>query len=217
MIQIIPSLLATTKEQFAQDLERINQAENLTEGWVQVDFADNTLVQNKTVGIEDIKDSVFVLQKEAHLMVMDPIVWLEELQQTGFKRVLIHAESNDVEEALSKAADLGLETGIVLNPETPVSEIQLYLNMIGCVQVMTIEPGFQGRPFMPQMLKKIEELSRLKEENGVHWDIAVDGGINFETIPQVILVGAQRLVIGSALLKGDIDENLEKIWEILGR
>ena len=215
MTQIIPAPLATTEEQYQEMISQIAQCDLLQDGWVQIDIADNTFVPSQTVGIETIEKYPISLQKEAHLMVNNPVVLLPDLKRLGFKRVLIHYEIENWEAALKEAKEQGFEVGIALNPETAVSTVEPFLDTMNVVQIMSVRPGFQGQTFIPESIEKIKELSELRSKTNSNFLIAVDGGLNPENVKEVVDAGADNLLIGSALLKGDIDENLEQIWEAL--
>lgn len=216
MVQVIPAILATTPDQFKENLAKISSTPSLKGGVLHLDFMDGEFVQNRSIILEDLKDIEIKFNKEAHLMVNKPLGWIEQLKNLGFQRVIFHLESeDDTNEVTEKIKNLGMEVGIAINPETPVAKLAPFMSKINKVQLMLIHPGFQGQPILAETLEKIAEVKKLKTENGYNFTIAVDGHVNSDDVKKIVKKGAEHLVSGSYLLKGDIDENLEKIWQTL--
>lgn len=215
MITIIPAILETTESGYAQVIEKINHCAELTDGWAQIDFTDNKFVPNQTVGLDIVEKYPTNLRKEAHLMVEDPINWLDSLNKMGFERVLWHLETGGTEQIIKKAKSLGLGIGLVVNTDTALEKLRPFWSKVDVIQLMAVIPGLQGQEFITASIDRIKQLARLRSENEVHFLIGVDGGLNDRTIPEVAKAGADNLVIGSALVKGDINENLEIIWQAL--
>lgn len=212
MIQIIPSILATSEEQFERDIHKLSLSESLKSGWVHIDFADNIFVQNQTIKVETIKKFPTNFRKEAHLMVAHPKEWIDELVDAGFERIIFHIESDDnTLEVLEYIKNKGLEIGLAINKESPIEKLEQFVDKIGVVLVMTIVPGFQGQPLIPQTLDKVREI---KSKN---WSVkvGVDGAISDVDVKEVVASGVDFMIVGSFLLKGDTEENLEKLWEAL--
>lgn len=213
MVQIIPAILSTTEEDFQRDLIRYNNAKSWEEGWIHIDFADNKFVPNKTIGIDSIEKFPTDFKKEAHLMVEHPLEWVEKLNKLGFKRVIFHIEAkDDTLKVIENIQKLGMEVGIAINPDTPIEKLVAFITKINLVLIMSIVPGFQGQPFIPESLDKIRKAYELISKNS-SLVIGVDGHVTDENAKSIIDAGATELIVGSFLLKGDIDENLEKIWE----
>ena len=210
MVQILPAILDKTAEDFQKHIEQLNRSASFQQGWVHIDFADNEFVQNQTIGTDIVNQTPITLNKEAHLMVAHPLQWIDKLKEAGFKRVIFHFESKDNPlECINKITESGMETGIALNIDTPIEKIATFKDKIEVVLIMAIVAGFQGQPFLPEAIKKIKDL---KEKN---WpiQISVDGAVRDTNAKQLIEAGVDQLTIGSYLLKGDIDENLENLWE----
>ncbi len=210
MVQIIPAILDKTPEDFTNHMEQLRGSASFKEGWVHIDFADNEFVQNGTIDIDTIAKDPNTLNKEAHLMVAHPLKWIYKLKETGFKRVIFHYESkDDISECINKIKTLGMEVGVALNIDTPVEKLEPFKDKIDLVLIMAIVPGFQGQPFLPEALNKIRALKQL------NWPvrISVDGAVADTNAKQIIDAGVDQLTIGSYLLKGNIDENLENLWE----
>lgn len=212
MIQIIPAILATSEKDYEKDITRLNQAQSLQEGWIHIDFADNEFVKNFTVGVDIIEKFPTKLHKEAHLMVKNPKEWIEKLVKAGFERIIFHIESEgDIKEIIEEIKSKGLEVGIAINPETEVEKIYPFVSTIDKVLVMSVVPGFQGQPFISEMLDKVK---KLKSEN-VGLMVGVDGAVRDTNIKKFIEIGADFVVIGSYILKGSIEENMEHLWEVI--
>lgn len=213
MIQIIPGILATSEEQYQKDLNRLSQVTALENSWVHIDFMDNIFVPN--LGIEPAVTAKYstMFKKIAHLMVKNPVESIDKLKKADFKRVLVHIESNNAEECIDKAKDAGLEVGLVLNPKTPVEKTKPFLSKLDTILLMSVVPGFQGQPFEENVFDKIKEAINLREEDNYSFTIGVDGAVKDTNIKDLLNAGIDYVIVGSFLLKGDIEENLERLWE----
>lgn len=212
MVQIIPAILATDEAQYRQDITKLNQTSSFEGSWVHIDFTDNIFVQNKTISPEVVNKFPTNLHKEAHLMVSHPKQWIDKLVQAGFARIIFHIESeDDAGDVIDKIKQKGLEAGLAINNETPIEKIEPFVSKIDVILIMTIVPGFQGQPFIPEALNKV---ANIKSKN---WPVkvGVDGHVNNETIGQIVRSGADYVDVGSYLLKGEVEENLENLWEII--
>lgn len=213
-IQIIPTILATSEEEYREKLQKIENCPELVEGWIQIDLMDNKFVQNKSVGTEVVAKYPTSLKKEAHLMVDYPENWIDELVKSGFKRIIFPLEDDGgVMERIEHLKNHGVEVGLALNPETPVEKVDPFVSKIDTVLILSVHPGFGGQQFIPETIKKIIELAKLRE--GRNFLIEVDGGINETNIKDLADAGADNLVIGEHLINGSITENLEKIRKSL--
>lgn len=217
MIQIIPAILSTKEEDFQRDVERYNSSSSFQEGWVHIDFMDNIFVPNLSIGPSVVTKYPINLRKEAHIMVSHPLEWIDKLERVGFERIFFHIEAkDDVEESISQIKSKNIEVGLTLNIETPVEKLEPFVDKIDRVLLMAIVPGFQGQPFKPEVIDKIKETSRLRSKNNSKFLIGLDGAVNDKNARKLVDAGVDYLIVGSFLLKGDIDENLEKIWQAAG-
>lgn len=212
MIQIIPAILATTDEEYQQAIEKINITEALIGATVHIDVADGIFVASKTAYWAAIEKYPLNLEKEAHLMVAEPTGWVTRLSLFDFKRVIFHLGVGKEDHIIEMIKQRHIEVGLALNPEQGVEELTPYLNKLDEVLIMSVHPGKQGQEFLPDTLEKIKQLTSFRIEKGLDFKIGVDGGITAENIKSVIEAGADYIVIGSHLLEGDINENLETIW-----
>lgn len=212
MIQILPSVLATSLSQYRNDIRKLAQSETLTGGWVHIDFMDNLFVQNQSIEPEATLEFPAQFQKEAHLMVIHPIEWIDKLVKSGFKRVIFHIECKDnIAEVIDLIKSKGMEVGIAIKNNTPITKLENYVNNLDVILIMSIIPGFQGQPFILRTFDKIKELKARC------WDIkiGVDGAIKDNNIKEICDTGVDFVIVGSYLLKGDVDDNLEKLWEVI--
>lgn len=216
MVQIIPAILATSEKQYHNDITNLERAPSLENSWIHIDFADNIFVQNKTVDPKVIKEFPTNFHKEAHLMVAHPKEWIDELVDAGFERVIFHIEvSDDIKECIESIKNRGLEVGLAINNETPIEKLTPFIDTIDIILVMTIVPGFQGQPFIPASLEKVRVCSRLRSNNNLDFKIGVDGHVNADNAKQIISSGVDFMIVGSYLLTGDIEENVENLWEVI--
>lgn len=210
MTLIVPAILDKTESDFKNHVDQLNNSQNFQEGWVHIDFADNTLVPNETITPETVESNPLKLKKEAHLMVDHPLLWINKLNKAGFDRVIFHLESKDnPEEVIKQIQGAGMDVGIAINPDTPIENLEPFIDTTDQVLIMGITPGFQGQPFIPATIDKIKSL---KQKN---WAVAIstDGAVRDTNAKSLVEAGVDQLVSGSFLLTGDIDENLEKLWE----
>ncbi len=209
MVQIIPSVLATSEEQYQADISKLATSESLKDGWVHIDFADNIFVQNKTIEPGVVAKYPNSFQKQAHLMVADPLKWIDQLVEVGFETIIFHAEVENVEEVINYIKSKGKKVGLAIKQETTTQSLKPFINSIDIALIMTIVAGFQGQKFIPEVLNKIAQIKNLNP----HVYVGVDGGVSDENVKLVVEKGADFFILGSYLLKGDPEENLESIWE----
>lgn len=212
MVEIVPAILSKTEEDYKNDISKLNESESFQEGWVHIDFMDNEFVLNQSIEPEDTIKFPTKLNKEAHLMVEHPLEWINKLKDAGFDRVLVHYESKDnLGECIKLIKSLEMEAGVVIKNETEVEKLEPYIGKIDLVLIMSVEPGFQGQPFLE------ESIDRIKKIKSKGWDVrvAVDGAVKDENAKDLVEAGVDQLCVGSFLMKGNADESVEKIWEAI--
>lgn len=212
-IQIIPAILATNKQELQKQVAKIQSADSLKGHWVHFDLMDNKFVPNLSIGPSEMSDQLTEFRKEAHLMVENPQEMLAELDR--FQRVIVHVESKEVKKTLNDLNTEKKESGIAIEYKTPLENIFPYLLDIDLVLVMSIEAGFQGQPFINGVLERIKQIAKLKEEKQLKFKIAVDGAVKDTNANLLVAAGVDQLVVGSFLQEGDIEENMEKLWEAI--
>lgn len=214
MTQIIPAILSTTEEEFERDIQRFKDSPSFQEGWVHIDFMDNLFVPNQSIEPAVVSKYPIDLHKEAHPMVLHPNSWIDKLIEAGFERIIFHIEAEgDINGYVNEIKSKGVEVGLAINHDTSLEKLTQFIGKIDVVLLMSIVPGFQGQPFIEDSLEKIKETSRLRSKTNSNFKIAVDGAVSDENAKQLIEAGVDNLIVGSYLLKGDLDENLERLWE----
>ena len=214
MTQIIPAILAKTEEEYKEKLDLVNSTPEFEGAWIQIDLMDR-----KFVSSESIKPGILAKYPsdhplEAQLMVEYPENWIDELIKIPVSRIVFPIEdTSGIEERITHIKAHNIEVGLSINPETEVATLGPFLGKIDLVLVMSVHPGFGGQEFISGSIEKIREISRLRSQASYKFKLEVDGGINENNVKNLVEVGADNLVIGSHLLKGNIDENLEKIWQ----
>ena len=211
-IQISPSILSADFSQLGTEIKRLEEG---GADMIHVDVMDGHFVPNLTIGPPVIKAlrKHCSLKFDVHLMISPVHKYIEAYSEAGADIITIHPEAtNDLEASLSKISELKKKVGVSLNPETEVSVIAKYLHKIDLVLIMSVNPGFGGQKFMPEVLTKIKELKKIQTEKDLNFDIEIDGGINFENSKKAIKAGANILVSGTTIFKsnnGDIKKNIE--------
>ena len=211
-IQISPSILSADFSQLGNEIKRLEEG---GADMIHVDVMDGHFVPNLTIGPPVIK----ALKKQSsmlfdvHLMISPVHKYIEAYSDAGADIITIHPEATDnLKESILKIKELKKRVGVSLNPETSVDVILDNLNQIDLVLVMSVNPGFGGQKFMPEVLNKIKELKKIQQEKKLSFDIEIDGGINFENSKIAIEAGANILVSGTTVFKsnnGDIKKNIE--------
>ena len=211
-IQISPSILSADFSQLGNEIKKL---EECGADLIHVDVMDGHFVPNLTIGPPVIKNlrKYTKLPFDVHLMISPVHKYIEAFSDAGADIITIHPEAtDDLIASISKIKKLGKKVGVSLNPETKIQVILDYLNKIDLVLIMSVNPGFGGQKFMPEVLDKIEELKKIQESKGFNFDIEIDGGINFDNSKDAINAGANILVSGTTIFKsnnGDIKKNIE--------
>lgn len=197
MVDVIPGIL---EKDFAEIERRVALVAPHVE-WVQVDFADNTLVSNETFNDfgkwGELISAYPNLSFEAHLMVANPEKYIKPAADAGFKRIIAHVEANDPRTFLADAKYEHVEVGVAIDGATEFEQAEPFLDEVDCVLVMTIEAGFSGQSFMPETMEKVKAIRHHYPD----LPIEVDGGINDQTAKVAREAGATRLVSTSFLFK----------------
>lgn len=210
--KIAPSILAADYANFASELKRI---EETSAEYVHIDIMDGQFVPNITFGADVVasmrKHSKLVF--DCHLMVVNPERFVDAFAQAGADIMTIHAESTlHIHGALQKIKKAGMKAGVVINPGTPVSAIEPVLSLVDQVLIMTVNPGFGGQAFIPEMLEKVQKVAKIRDEKGYDFDIEVDGGVDIKTIKACYQAGANVFVAGSYLFKAsDLTAQVETL------
>ena len=211
-IQISPSILSADFSQLGDEIKRLEKG---GADLIHVDVMDGHFVPNLTIGPPVIKSlrKYTNLPFDVHLMISPVHKYIKDYAAAGSDIITIHPEAtNNLDKSIKHIKKFNKKVGVSLNPDTSVDKIINNLLDIDLVLVMSVFPGFGGQKFMPEVLKKIEILSNIKNQKGLHFDIEVDGGINFSNSKKVIKAGANIIVSGTTIFKeneGNIKKNIE--------
>ena len=211
-IKISPSILSADFSQLGNEIKRLEDA---GADMIHVDVMDGHFVPNLTIGppvIEALKKKTKI-PFDVHLMISPVHKYIEAYSKAGADIITIHPEATeDLKTSILKIKELKKKVGVSLNPETNIDIILKFLDQIDLVLIMSVNPGFGGQKFMPEVLTKVKELKKIQEERKLNFDIEIDGGINFENNKKAIDAGANILVSGTTIFKsnnGDIKKNIE--------
>jgi len=211
-IQISPSILSADFSQLGSEIKKL---EDGGADMIHVDVMDGHFVPNLTIGppvIKALKKHSSILF-DVHLMISPVHKYIEAYSDAGADIITIHPEATDnLKSSILKIKELNKKVGVSLNPETTIDIISNFLEQIDLVLIMSVNPGFGGQKFMPEVLTKIKELKKIQKEKDLNFDIEIDGGINFENSKIAIEAGANILVSGTTIFKsnnGDIKKNIE--------
>lgn len=210
-----PSILAADFKVLGQEMKK---TEENGAAYIHFDVMDGMFVPSISFGmpvLASIHDATEQFM-DAHLMVQEPIRYVEAFQKAGADYVTVHLEAcEDVKTTLDKIHACGMKAGLAVNPETDVKEFVPYLEDVEMILIMSVHPGFGGQKFIPESLDKIREVRAMLNEKNLDTDIQVDGGIYVENVREVLDAGANVIVAGSAVFRGDAGENTAKFMEIL--
>ena len=210
-IQISPSILSADFSQLGSEIKRL---EDGGADMIHVDVMDGHFVPNLTIGPPVIKAlrKHSSLKFDVHLMISPVHKYIEAYADAGADIITIHPEATqNLGESIKTIRDLNKKVGVSLNPESKIELITEFLDQIDLVLIMSVNPGFGGQKFMPEVLDKIKQLKKIQQEKKLNFDIEIDGGINFENCKIAIDAGANILVSGTTVFKsndGDIKKNI---------
>ncbi|MEC7501211.1 MAG: ribulose-phosphate 3-epimerase [Planctomycetota bacterium] len=203
-IKISASILAAD---FGHLAAAVADAEQAGVDRIHVDVMDGHFVPNISIGTPVVASlrHVTKLPLETHLMIEEPVRYLELFKQAGSDSVLVHAEREaNLHRAIEAARKLGLGVGVVINPGTPVEAVSAILSGVDQVLVMTVDPGFGGQALIPETISKVAALREKIDSSDLDCELSVDGGITGETAPEAIAAGADVLVAGSAIFRSPL-------------
>jgi len=213
-IKIAPSILSAD---FSKLAEQIREVENEGAGMLHIDVMDGHFVPNITIGpvvVRRIRHATS-LPFDVHLMITHPKKYIKDFAGAGADLITFHIESEDAKEDLegviNEIKSHGKKVGITLNPPTPFNAVEKHLDKVDMLLVMTVNPGFSGQGFISEAAEKIAQAKKIMDTQGYSFDIEVDGGINPKNAPMVVKKGANILVAGNAVFKGEIKSNMREL------
>lgn len=198
--------------------EQLKQTEEAGAQYIHFDVMDGIFVPSISFGmpvlssVKGATDQVL----DVHLMVTEPVRYVKEFASCGADIITVHLEAcEDLEATVDAIHACGVRAGISIKPGTPVEELIPYLDQADMFLIMSVEPGFGGQAFIPESLERIRQLRELLDERGLKKDLEVDGGIYHSNVAEVLEAGANVIVSGSGVYKGDIRKNVAEFMEIL--
>jgi len=198
--------------------EQVKLTEDMGVKYLHIDVMDGVFVPQISLGMPIIK-SIRKKSKmifDVHLMIVDPIRYIQEFANSGADIITFHLEAcdnaNDVIDEIHKC---GCKAGISIKPNTPVAELEKYLDVVDMILIMSVEPGFGGQSYIKESTKKIIDTKKLIIDSGRDIDLEVDGGIKTDNVKMVLDAGANIIVAGSAVYSGDIGENIKSFLDLL--
>ena len=217
MMILAPSMLSADFKVLGEELKT---TEENGAKYIHYDVMDGMFVPNLSFGPGILKSirPASTLVHDVHLMIEEPIRYIEAFAKASADIITVHIEAcKDLDATIEKIREYGCKVGVSVKPATPVSVLEPYLEKIDMILIMSVEPGFGGQKFMPIALEKIAQVKAMIESKGLNIDIQVDGGIDTQNVEDVIRAGANIIVAGSSVFNGDTSANTKAMMEILNK
>lgn len=215
MSEIAPSILAADFNRLGASISELERAGiNI----LHIDVMDGRFVPSISFGmpvIQSIRRESKLLF-DCHLMIEEPIRYIEEFVNVGADSITVHTEAcSNLKGTIDKIHSYGVKAGIAFNPATKTEGVEEILGLVDLALVMSVNPGFGGQKFMPEVMDKVDYLREFRKEHGYSYNIEIDGGINSKNIAEVSTRGVDWIVAGTSVFRGNIEENVTNLKEVL--